>query len=124
MVSLFVFTALAAGLDCPAGTHEVQRLSRVACEDAAHVLHGPSISLYATGAVEARGQYEHGLRSGPWAFFDEQGAKVGETGFKRGNWHGRRVLYRPDGSVKVEERWAEGERVASSEPEPVIRRKR
>ena len=70
--------------------------------------HGPYVSFYASGKVEAVGQTEHGMRSGKWSFYDEAGVLVGETEFKNGDFDGRRVFYFPDGRVKSEERWVAG----------------
>ena len=101
---------------CPAGTKQVggvsSNLGAVGCMKFAttglRLFHGPMISFYASGKVEAVGQTEHGMRSGKWSFYDEAGVLVGETEFKNGDFDGRRVFYFPDGRVKSEERWVAG----------------
>ncbi len=124
MIELIVMAALAKApviapdhkLSCPTGTKQVRTSSLVACDEGGRVFHGPYISLYADGKVEAVGQSEHGFRSGKWSFYDAKGTLVGETEFKRGNFHGRRVFYNPDGSLKSEETYATGQLVTVSGP--------
>jgi hypothetical protein len=103
-------------LACPAGTTQVggprSNQAVLACSegvrDGLRAYHGPYISFYASGKVEAVGQTEHGMRSGKWSFYDEAGVLVGETEFKNGDFDGRRVFYFPDGRIKSEERWVAG----------------
>ncbi|MCC6335994.1 MAG: hypothetical protein IT380_18640 [Myxococcales bacterium] len=105
-------------LACPAGTRQVgglkSNLQLVACMklgvEGQRQFHGPMISLYASGKVEAVGQTEEGFRTGKWAFFDEQGVKTGETEFLKGDFNGRRVFFNADGSLKSEENWVKGMR--------------
>lgn len=134
MIELIVMAALAGApvmtkdyqLDCPAGTRQVRTADLLACQegmrDGARVFHGPFISLYPSGAVEAVGQSDHGFRSGTWAFYDEQGTLTGETGFKRGNFDGRRAFFHPDGRVKSQELYAEGRLIAPGQaPSATVR---
>lgn len=72
--------------------------------------HGPMLSFYKDGKVEATGQADSGFRSGKWAFFNQAGEKVGETDFKRGDYHGKRVEYFANGAVKSEQFWVDGKR--------------
>src|SRR5437870_3099925 len=119
MISIIVMATLSAApgfkLDCPTGTKQVRTDALVACQesvrDGVRVFHGPYLSLYKSGAVEAVGFSDHGLRTGNWRFYDEKGVLVGETEFKRGNFDGRRVFYFPDGRVKSEELYYAGRRV-------------
>ncbi len=74
------------------------------------IFEGPMLSFYKDGKVEAQGQTEAGFRSGKWSFFNEAGQKVGETEFKRGDYHGRRAIFGADGQLKAEEFWVEGKR--------------
>ena len=105
-------------LACPAGTKQVggvnTNLGAVGCMKFAttglRLFHGPMISFYGNGKVEAVGQSEEGFRSGKWSFFDEAGNKVGETEFTRGDYNGRRVEFLPDGRLKLEEFWVNGKR--------------
>lgn len=105
-------------LACPTGTKQIGGLksgmSALACmkfaSDGLRLFHGPMISLYGSGKVEAVGQNEEGFRSGKWTFFDEAGNKVGETEFLRGDYHGRRVEFTADGKLKFEEHWVNGKR--------------
>jgi hypothetical protein len=71
---------------------------------------GPYQDFWANGAPKSQGQYVEGLRTGKWAFFDEQGAKSLEIEFKANEFHGRRVEYFPNGTVRVEQTWVEGRR--------------
>ena len=104
-------------LACPAGTKQVggvnTNLGAVGCMKFAttglRLFHGPMISFYGNGKVEAVGQSEEGFRSGKWTFFDEAGNKVGETEFTRGDYNGRRVEF-ANGKVKIEENWVNGKR--------------
>lgn len=105
-------------LQCPSGTTQIggvkSSLGMMACSKATsgrQVLHGPVVSLYASGKVEAIGESVDGERSGHWVFFDESGAKTGEADFLKGDYHGQRVEYARDGSVKVRENWARGQLV-------------
>lgn len=105
-------------LACPAGTHQVggvrSSMAKLTCTkttvDGSRVFHGPMISFYASGRVEAVGQNTEGFRSGTWSFFDEAGHKVGETEFLRGEFHGRRVELGAEGRVLREEQWLNGKR--------------
>lgn len=105
-------------LSCPAGTKQVggptTNMGALACMKFAttglRLFHGPMISFYGSGKVEAIGQTDEGFRSGKWAFFDEAGNKVGETEFLKGDYHGRRVEFRADGTLKFEEMWVNGKR--------------
>ena len=66
---------------CPAGTKQVggvnTNLGAVGCMKFAttglRLFHGPMISFYGSGKVEAVGQAEEGFRTGKWSFFDEAG---------------------------------------------------
>ena len=101
---------------CPAGTTQVggvnSRMSAIACmkSDGSRAFHGPMISLYSNGKVEAIGQTVEGMRSGRWSFFDTSGNKVGETEFANGDYHGRRLTYSSSGSLKTDEYWVNGKR--------------
>jgi antitoxin component YwqK of YwqJK toxin-antitoxin module len=87
------------------------------------VLHGSYVSVYPDWAVVAVGQVVHGLRSGWWVFYDAKGTLVGETEFREGNFDGRRVFYRPDGTVKSEERYVQGRLIESTAvAAPVVRK--
>lgn len=105
-------------LACPQGTRQVggikSNLELVGCmrigTEGNRVFHGPMISLYKSGKVEAVGQAEEGFRSGKWTFFNEQGLKTGETEFAKGDYHGRRVSFFPTGQLKTEEHWINGQR--------------
>jgi hypothetical protein len=105
-------------LACPTGTRQVggikSNLGAVACMKASveglRIFHGPMISLYNSGKVEAVGQSAEGLRTGKWVFFTEAGVKTGETEFSKGDYHGRRVEYFPSGQLKFEENWVSGKR--------------
>lgn len=105
-------------LNCPSGTRQVggpkTNLGALACmkfaADGLRLFHGPMYSLYASGKVEAVGQAEEGFRTGKWTFFDEAGNKVGETEFLKGDYHGRRVEFFPNGKLKFEENWVNGKR--------------
>jgi antitoxin component YwqK of YwqJK toxin-antitoxin module len=76
----------------------------------AQVFHGPKISLYNSGKVEAVGQTEDGFQTGKWTFYNEAGVKVGETEFAKGDYNGRRVEYFPSGQVRLDEQWVAGKR--------------
>lgn len=105
-------------LACPAGTRQVggvkSNLQMLGCmklgPEGERLFHGPMISFYASGRVEAIGQAEDGFRTGKWVFYDEQGIKTGETEFLKGDFHGRRVFFNPDGTLKSEENWVKGMR--------------
>jgi len=105
-------------LACPAGTKQVgglkSNMQLFACmklgAEGMRVFHGPMISLYASGKVEAVGQAEDGFRTGKWTFFNEQGVKTGETEFLKGDFNGRRAFFNADGSLKAEENWVKGMR--------------
>lgn len=104
-------------LACPAGTKQVggvnTNLGSVACMKFAttglRLFHGPMISFYGNGKVEAVGQSEEGFRTGKWTFFDQNGNKVGETEFLAGNYHGRRIEF-ANGKVVRDENWVNGKR--------------
>ena len=105
-------------LTCEAGTTQfggpTSNMEMMGCmkhgPEGQRVLQGPMISFYKGGLVEAQGQAEAGFRSGKWSFFSPTGLKAGETEFKRGDYHGRRILYFDSGQVKAEEFWVEGKR--------------
>ena len=105
-------------LTCPQGTVQTggprSALMSLTCArtgaDGTRTFVGPYYSFYKSGAVEAVGQLEDGFRSGLWMFYDEHGVLAGETEFKHGDFHGRRVFYRPDGSVRAVEHYVEGRR--------------
>lgn len=105
-------------LACPAGTRQVggakSNLQMLGCmklgPEGQRQFHGPMISFYASGHVEAMGQAEEGFRSGKWVFFDEAGIKAGETEFLKGDFNGRRVFFNTDGTLKSEENWVKGMR--------------
>lgn len=105
-------------LGCPAGTRQVggpkTNLGAMACmkfsTDGLRLFHGPMVSFYGSGKVEAVGQAEEGFRTGKWSFFDEAGNKRGETEFLKGNYHGRRAEYGADGKLTLEENWVNGKR--------------
>ncbi len=104
-------------LACPAGTKQVggvnTNLGAVGCMKFAttglRLFHGPMISLYGNGKVEAVGQSEEGFRTGKWSFFDEAGNLAGETEFLAGDYHGRRAEY-VNGKLTIEESWVNGKR--------------
>src|SRR4051812_22208397 len=93
-------------LSCPEGTTQVggprSQLEALTCArvgpDGTRTFVGPYCSFHKNGAVEALGQLEDGFRAGKWSFYDDQGVLLGDTEFKHGDFHGRRVFYRPDGS--------------------------
>lgn len=105
-------------LSCPTGTKQVggakSGMGALTCmkfaADGLRLFHGPMISFYGDGKVEAIGQNEEGFRSGKWVFFDQQGNKVGETEFLKGDYHGRRVELTVDGKLKTEQFWVNGKR--------------
>lgn len=112
-----VYKATSA-LGCPAGTRQVGAptggISAMACmrfaADGVRTFHGPMVSFYDSGKVEAVGQMEEGRRTGKWTFFNTAGVKVGETEFLRGDYHGRRVEFLSNGQVKFDEHWVNGKR--------------
>ena len=122
LIALVVSTAPVIGpnfkLSCPEGSTQIggprSQLLRLTCSragtDGIPLFVGPYYSFYKSGAVEAVGQLEDGFRSGKWTFYDERGVLVGDTEFKHGDFHGRRVFYRPDGSIKAVELYVEGRR--------------
>jgi hypothetical protein len=106
-------------LQCPAGTQRAGGLTSPyeasLClklgRDGARTFHGPYVGYFKdSGKVQAMGQFENGLRVGTWTFFDETGAKVGETNFKADEYHGARVEFFADGKVKLEESFVMGKR--------------
>lgn len=105
-------------LACPAGTRQVggvnTNLRAIACmkatADGLRVFHGPMVSLYNSGRVEALGQTDEGMRTGKWVFFTEAGVKTGETEFLKGDYHGRRVEFFDNGAMRFEESWVGGKR--------------
>jgi len=105
-------------LACPAGTKQIggvkSGMSALTClkiaADGLRLFHGPMISFYPSGKVEAVGQSEEGFRTGKWTFFDEAGNKLGETEFLKGDYHGRRVELTADGKMKTETFWVNGKR--------------
>ena len=101
-----------AALACPQGTRQVTtRVSSVTCQKTtaagAVVNHGPMISFYGNGKVEAVGQVDNGMRTGTWQFFDLNGNKVGETEFQAGVYHGR-VTKLVEGKLVFEQNWVKG----------------
>jgi hypothetical protein len=106
-------------LQCPAGTHQVggveSGMALIACmkdsNDGTRVFHGPMVSLWPSGKVEAVGQVVDGLRSGRWTLYDKNGLATGETDFLAGDYHGRRVQFYPTGALKFEENWVKGRRM-------------
>jgi hypothetical protein len=106
-----------ARVACPAGSRSMQDLEDLALfctigKGGEKMLQkaGPYQSFWANGVRKSQGQYLDGLRTGAWAFFDEQGAKSLEIEFKADEFHGRRVEYFPNGTVRVEQTWVEGRR--------------
>lgn len=105
-------------LSCSAGASQVggasSNMQLLGCmkvgAEGQRVFDGPMLSFYKDGKVEAQGQAEAGFRNGKWAFFNEAGVKTGETEFKKGDYHGRRVSYFANGQLKTEEFWVEGKR--------------
>lgn len=105
-------------LACGSGTAQVggasTSMQMLACMkmgvEGQRIFEGPMLSFYKDGKVEAQGQTEAGFRAGKWSFFNEAGQKVGETEFKRGDYHGRRAIFTADGQLKAEEFWVEGKR--------------
>ncbi len=103
-------------LHCPAGTKQVggqeSRFEATLCvkTTSEREFHGPYVVQYPNGQKRAEGQYENNARSGRWTFYDEKGAKTGETDFLAGNYHGRRVEFFPNGKPKLEETWVNGKR--------------
>lgn len=105
-------------LQCPSGTHQVggaeSGMELIACvkdsNDGSRVFHGPMVSLWPSGKVEAVGEVVDGLRSGRWTLYDKSGLKTGETDFLAGDYHGRRVQFYPSGVLKLEENWVKGRR--------------
>ncbi len=105
-------------LNCAGGASQVggptSNMQMMGCmkmgSEGQRVFDGPMLSFYKGGLVEAAGQTENGFRSGKWTFYTQAGVKVGETEFKKGDYHGRRVLYFANGDVKAEEFWVEGKR--------------
>lgn len=104
-------------LGCAAGTKQVGAptggMSAMACvkmgAEGSRVFHGPLVSFYNSGKVEAVGQMSEGYRTGKWVAFDEQGNKVSEVEFLKGEYHGRRIEFSA-GQVKLEENWVNGKR--------------
>jgi hypothetical protein len=105
-------------LSCPVGSKQVggphSAMLALTCArtgaDGNPMFVGPYYSFFKSGAIEAVGQLEDGFRSGKWSFYDEKGVLVGDTEFKRGDFHGRRVFYRPDGSIQAAEVYVDGRR--------------
>jgi hypothetical protein len=105
-------------LACPQGARQVggvgTNLGMVGCllnvVEGNRVFHGPMISLFASGKVEAVGQAEQGFRTGKWTIFTEAGVKYAEIEFLRGDFHGRRAEFYPNGQLKVDEQWVMGKR--------------
>jgi hypothetical protein len=104
-------------LGCSAGTKQIGSptggMSAMACvkigAEGSRVFHGPLVSFYNSGKVEAVGTMSEGYRTGKWVAFDEQGNKVSEVEFLKGEYHGRRVEFSA-GRVKLEENWVNGKR--------------
>lgn len=105
-------------LACPAGTRQVGSakadLFALACmkfaEGGLRIFHGPMVSFFTSGEVEAMGSMEEGLRVGTWRFFEPGGRRVGETDFLKGEYHGRRLEFQASGALKFEENWVNGKR--------------
>ncbi len=105
-------------LGCPAGTRQVGAptggMSAMACMKFAspglRLFHGPMVSFYSSGKVEAVGQMDEGFRTGKWSFYDDKGTKVGETEFLHGDYNGRRFEFQANGKLKLDETWVNGKR--------------
>lgn len=101
-------------LACPPGTQQVNTPAAVYCSIGGQrgpgKLNGPAIQLHANGVKAADGQYINGNREGRWVFFDDSGRKIGEIGFQKDDYHGRRAIFATDGKLLSEENWVEGKR--------------
>jgi hypothetical protein len=105
-------------LSCAAGTKQVgglsSNMSAISCmkfsADGVREFHGATVSLYKSNKVEAMGQYDEGMRTGKWVMFNEAGIRVGETEFLGNDYHGRRVGYNENGTLRYDEMWVNGKR--------------
>lgn len=105
-------------LGCASGTTQVggakSNMQLLGCmkrgPEGERIFDGPMFSFYEDGKVEAQGQAVNGFRSGKWVFFDRNGLKAGETEFKAGDFHGRRIQFFSNGAVKSDEFWVNGKR--------------
>lgn len=105
-------------LSCPSGTKQMggvdTALEATLCgkvdKKGNRIFHGPYVVQYANGQLRAKGQYVDNFRSGLWTFYDESGVMTGQTEFVRGDYHGMRVEFFPNGQKKLEENWVAGKR--------------
>ncbi len=105
-------------LSCAAGTKQVggpkSALEASACvrtgQDGSRVFHGPYVAFWPNGTHQAEGQFDNGLRTGAWTFFDDKGVKTGETSFRGDHYDGLRVEFHANGQKKLEETYVLGKR--------------
>lgn len=101
-------------LSCPTGTKQMNGAggTLVACAKMVNgkpVFHGPAVSLYEPGKVEAVGQMENGLRTGKWQMFTQDGALTSEIEFLEDRYNGHRIEY-TNGKMVLDEVYVAGKR--------------
>ena len=60
------------------------------------------IFYYEDGQVQAKGNYDNGVRNGPWTFYFENGAKSGEGNYVDGSREGKWTFYHENGTISSE----------------------
>lgn len=69
---------------------------------------GPWTERWASGAVRARGRYEHDVQAGPWTYWFENGAVEMEGAFVDERRDGVWKLMHPNGALRAEGRFERG----------------
>jgi periplasmic protein TonB len=81
-------------------------------------LNGAFINYYVpSGLVSAETQYVDNKRDGLSTHYDENGKKKLTEHFKKDSLDGERILFQPDGSVKIRQKWANGKLIEGPEEE-------
>jgi antitoxin component YwqK of YwqJK toxin-antitoxin module len=74
------------------------------------ILHGPTTSWYKNGQVRRKGYYLHGMISGKWEFWDEQGKKTVEACYENDALNGSYVVLYSNGRIREKGQFADNRR--------------
>lgn len=101
-------------LKCPEGTVQYggmdTHIEGYVCQrtDVAKTRHGPYVVFWLNGTIQSEGQFENGVKTGHWYFYDQKGVKTQETDFKGPVYHGTHVEFHPNGQRKIVASYVEG----------------
>jgi antitoxin component YwqK of YwqJK toxin-antitoxin module len=99
---------------CPEGSTlfggEPPEHQRVGCKTDKGKNVGRTADFFENGAKKEEGQYQDHFAEGVWTAWDEEGHRISETTFRRGNKEGIETIWYPGGEIKSQRSYKNGKR--------------